>query len=806
MTGIDTLVGELTLAEKCALVAGDSPFTVPGLDRLGIPGWRLSDGPVGVRGISMGTGLVLPSTSAIAATWDLDLVEALGAALGDEAVDRSIDVLLGPAINLHRSPRGGRHFEYFSEDPELSARLGVAYIRGVQSRGVAACAKHFVANEQEHERTTIDTIVDERTLREVYLRPFEAAVVDGDVRTLMAAYNFVNGHHACSHPDLLQTILRDEWGFDGLVMSDWGAMKDAVLTANHGLDLEMPGPGRWWGGGALEAAVTAGEVAESSVDDKVTNILRLLDRCGRLPGETFAGDETNIERPEHRALARRAAADAIVLVKNDDSLLPLRAGQSIALIGPGAASTALFGGGSASLTPYRTTNVVDTMRERWDGDVLHEVGIDITRSAPTIPTEWLPDGIDVALFRPGSDEPIHTDHVDGLLYVWHDDAHGLDRAPVARFEFDVVPDVSGAARIMGSGFGEVVLSVDGATVTDNRVDPFSSRLGFTAGTGTIDLVAGHRHRFVVETRPHGDEPGMPLVLLDVGIAPLPGTDAASAIDAAADAAAAADVAVVVVGSSNEWEAEARDRDDLSLPVGQDELVRRVVAANPRTIVVVNSGGPMLLPWLDDVPAALVAWYPGQEGCAAITDVLVGDAEPGGRMPTTWARDERDTPSFLHYPGEAGEVRYGEERWVGHRWYDARGIDPLIPFGHGGSYTTFEWAAPRVDGTGTKRTIEVDVANTGTRPGSDVVQVYVEPIDPSTARPVRHLAGFAKVHLDPGAHATATVTLDDVAFRRWDVAASKWVVDPGSYDLVVAASAVDLRSRIRVELGAGTVDA
>jgi len=799
MTDIADLIARLTLAEKCTLLAGDAPFTVPGCERLGIPGWRLSDGPVGVRGTSMGEGMVLPSSSAIAATWDLDLVEQLGGVLGEESIDRRTDVLLGPAINLHRSPRGGRHFEYFSEDPELSARLAVAYIRGLQATGVAGCAKHLVANEQEHERTTIDTIVDERTLREVYLRPFEAAVVDGDVRTVMAAYNYVNGHHACSHPEVLVSILRVEWGFDGLVISDWGAMKDTVLTATTGLDVEMPGPGRWWGDGRLQEAVETGAIDEAQIDEKVANVLRLLDWLGRLPGETADGEERAVEREEHRVLVRRAAADATVLLKNDEALLPLRPGARLAVVGPGAADTALFGGGSASLTPYRTTNVLDALRSRWDGEIVHEVGVDIRRAAATIPNEWLPDGIDVALYAtPDDTEPIHRDHVDGLIYVWHDETVGLSTSPVARVRFTVVPDQTGTARVMASGFGIVTLAIDGEPVVDNRIDPFSSRLGFTGDTTLFEFEAGTAYEFTVETRPH-DDPGMPLVLLDVGVEMLEYVDPEAAVVAAERAAASADVAVVVVGTSAHWEAEARDRTELSLPLDQDDLVRRVLAANPNTVVVLNCGGPQLLPWLDDVPAALLAWYPGQEGGEAIVDVLLGESEPAGRMPTTWAKAEADTPSHGHYPGDAGVVRYGEERLVGHRWYDAHAIEPAIPFGHGGSYTTFTWSAPRLTGSGPDVVLEVDVANAGERPGAEVVQVYVEPLDPPVDRPLRHLAGFAKVRTDAGASATARIELGEVAFRRWDVDSGGWVVDAGDYDLVVAASAVDLRDRIRHQI-------
>ena len=791
---IARLVGELSLEEKCAMVGGSGPWTVPGCDRLGIPEWRCSDGPVGVRGMAIGTGLVLPGASALAATWDVALVEELGIALGDEAVDRHVDVLLGPTVNLHRSPRAGRHFESFSEDPELSARMAVAYITGLQSRGVAACVKHFVANDQEHERMTIDVQVDERTLREVYLRPFEAAVREADARSIMAAYNFVNGHHACAQPHTLVDILKGEWGFDGIVVSDWGAMKKTIAPAVHGLDLEMPGPGEWWGHGRLLAAVETGEVPLAALDDKVRRVLGLLAWRGRLPGETVTATAVEVERPDHRALVRRAASDAMVLVKNE-GVLPLAPGSSIALIGPGAVSTALLGGGSAELIPYRTTNVLESLGARWTGPVSHVEGIDLTRGAPTIPLEWLPDGVDVSFYAgDGFDgELIAQQRLEAAFNVFHGDDYPGDGPISARFSFTMVPDVSGAARLMAAGLGEIQLFVDGELIADNEVNAFSAGLGFKAGSGVTMLEAHRRHEIVVERRP-SEGSSMPILLLDVGVAVLDGGTSDDRLAAAAALAAAADVAIVVVGSTSEWESEGHDRASLHLPLGQDELVRRVVAANPRTVVVLNCGAPMLLPWIDDVPSVLLAWYPGQEGGEAIVDVLVGDAEPGGRMPTTWARVERDTPSYLHYPGEAGVVRYGEELFVGHRWYDARGIEPLIPFGHGGSYATFEWGEPVLRGSGTDVVVEVPVTNAGDRAGSDVVQVYVGAVDPVVLRPMRQLAGFAKVAVDPGQTASAVVRLDARAFARWDVATGAWLVDPGRYRIEIAASAADLRSR------------
>jgi beta-glucosidase len=795
---IDELLGQLTLDEKCAMVHGADAWSIRGCERLGIPDWRVSDGPVGVRGRAMIPGLVLPGPSAIAASWDVNLVEEIGAALGDEAIDRDVDVVLAPTANLHRSPRGGRHFEAFSEDPSLTARMAVAYITGVQSKGVAACIKHYVANDQEHERFTIDAHVDDRTLREVYLRPFEAAVAEADVRTVMAAYNYVNGQHACAQRDLLLGVLKGEWGFDGVVMSDWNAMKDTVEPAVNGLDLEMPGPGAWWGGDKLRVAIERGDVMEQQLDGKVRRILALLQWRGRLPGTTTTADERSVDRPEHRALARRAAADGMVVIKND-GLLPLAPGRSVALVGPGVASTALLGGGSALLEPHRHTNVRDAFASRWAGAVSSAPGVELRRSADTLPDEWIGgDGVTVELFdgRGFDGAPLATERRKHTYNVWWDDTYPAGHDAVSlRMRFTLVPQGSGRHRLVGSGFGTARLFVDGSLVADSDDGGFPAGFGFFAGAADIDLEAGRALDVILEVvQPVGNT--YPAALVDVGIASV---DLSIGIDEAASAAEAADVAVVVVGSNDEWESEGSDRRDLELPAGQSELIRRVVAANPNTVVVLNCGAPMLLPWLDDVPAALLAWYPGQEGAEAIVDVLVGDAEPGGRMPTTWARHERDTPSYLHYPGEAGIVRYGEELYVGHRGYDARGVEPLIPFGHGGSYTTFEWGPASITADGTDVVVEIPIRNVGERAGSDVVQVYVAFPDAPVARPRKQLAAFAKAHLSAGEQGAARVELDVTAFRRWDVATTSWTVDPGKYELLIAASAVDIRETVTVTI-------
>ncbi|MDE0613971.1 MAG: glycoside hydrolase family 3 C-terminal domain-containing protein [bacterium] len=799
MVDIEALVADLTLEEKCLMVSGEGAWIIPGCERLGIPDWCVSDGPVGVRGRTMGPGLVMPGPSALAATWSPALVRELGQALGTEAVDRRVDMILAPTVNLHRSPRGGRHFESYSEDPELSSRMAVAYITGVQSQGVGACVKHFVANDQEFERHTINVDVDERSLREIYLPPFEAAVNQAGVRAVMGAYNFVNGHHACAQPDLLVGVLKEEWGFDGLVVSDWGAIKETVAPAAHGLDLEMPGPGRWWGKGKLQEAVEAGLVDVTLVDDKVRRIVGFLDWAGRL-GTPTDHDEASIERPEHRALARRAAVESMVLVRNSDDTLPSASDKTIALIGPGAAETAVLGGGSASLVPHRTTTVLESLGERLGERLIgHAPGVDMRRKADAVPESWIADGVRFELYDGiGFDgEPFETLTRPLPFNVWYGELWPKDLdAMSVRLEFTMTPEQSGRHRFCALGFAHARLFVDGELVADNHVEGFSAGLGLHGGHGYFDLEAGKPYQIRLDHVP--PEGGQWLSIVDVG-AELANLDRETGLDEAAALAAQADTAVVVVGSNAEWESEGGDRDSIELPNNQDELVERVLDANPNTVVVLNCGAPMTMPWLDRAKAVLLAWYPGQEAGEAIADVLVGDADPGGRMPTSWAWREQDTPAYLNYPGEAGEVRYGEGIFVGYRWYDARGIVPMVPFGHGGSYTTFDWGPPEVSGEGTDITVSVPVTNTGDRGGNDVVQVYVAPPEGGVPRPPKELAGFAKLTLDPGETATAVIELNERSFARWDPEAHCWTVDPGQYQLVVAASSTDIRSAVTVEV-------
>jgi beta-glucosidase len=802
---VEELLAQLSLDEKASLTAGaDLWHTVP-IARLGIPSLVLSDGPSGARGTSLAEGPTsasFPCGTALAATWNTALVERVGAAIGDDARTKGANVLLGPTMNLHRSPLGGRNFECHSEDPHLSARTAVAFIRGLQGRGVAACAKHFAANDSEFERMTISSEVDPRALRELYLAPFEAAVREAGAWTVMSAYNKLNGAWAAENPWLLRELLKREWGFDGAVVSDWFGTHTTAESANAGLDLEMPGPARHLGA-KLADAVRKGEVEEKTLDDAVRRLLRVAHRSGALDAP-FAGPERAVDRPEHRALARRAAAEAIVLLRNEADTLPLDAGRiaRIAVIGPNAAHTVVQGGGSARVRPHYAVSALDGIRARAgaNAEVRFELGCTSHKTTPTLDDRVLAGPLRVEYWNgaEASGPPVLVREARDAYFAWlgHFAPEVDSRAFRVRLTGTIAPRESGAYTFSLVCAGKSRLFLDGALAVDDWTGQTPGEAFFGLGSAEVKadvrLEAGRAVEIAVEF----SNEGRPMLGgLKVGCMPaLP----ADMIERAERAAADADAAIVVVGLNDEWESEGHDRADLELPGRQVELVERVAAANPRTIVVVNSGAPVRMPWLERVPAVVQLWYPGQECGNALADVLFGDVNPSGRLPTTFPKRIEDTPAFLHYPGEAGKVVYGEGLFMGYRGYDKRRVEPLFPFGHGLSYTRFRYANLRLERervrSGEPVVALLDVANEGARAGQEVVQLYVRDVVSTLTRPEQELRAFAKPELAPGETATVRFELGPRAFAFWDPAQDDWVVEPGEFELRAGASSRDLRAR------------
>jgi beta-glucosidase len=798
------IIEAMTLDEKASLTAGANLWYLPPVPRLGIPALKVSDGPSGVRGDSLvgRRSLSLPCGMAVGSTWNPELVERLGGVLAEEARSKNVHVLLGPTVCIVRTPLAGRTFESFSEDPLLTARLTVAYVRGVQAGGVACCIKHFACNDQEHERMTISAEVDERALREIHLVAFEDAVRDAGVWAVMTAYNKVNGTYCCEQPDLLGTILREEWGFDGLVMSDWFGTHSTVPAAAAGLDLEMPGPSAWFGP-TLADAVRDGVVDESVVDEKVRHVLRLMERVGIL-GQTPSPDELEVDDPGRRAVAREVAAEGTVLLVND-GILPLGPVSSVAVIGPNARQLAM-GGGSSEVTPYRRRSVADALAERLpDARVVSEVGCRIERGLPPIDMRLVNDGgFMIEYFDsadPPTDEsaPVEAGVAHAARIMWIGPPRpGLEIGAFSvRIRGNFTPDVPGAWRLGLESAGCALLRLDGDIVVDNT-DPSRGTGFYGAGSEpvevTLDLAAGHTYELAVDVWPRSAT--SPILGARIGASP---PDTGDEFERAVSAAAEADVAVVVVGSNGEFESEGYDRPDLSLPGRQRELVEAVMDANPRTVVVVNAGSPVEMPWAERAAAVLMAWYPGEEGADALADIITGSSEPTGRLPVTFPARVEDGPAGLgvegdRYPGIEGRVVYGEGVLVGYRFYETTRLAPLFPFGHGLSYGDIAFEEVEADGDH----VTVHLVNNGARPGTEVVQVYVRSPEARVRRPDRELAGFAKVHLDAGGQETVRIDLGAPAFRYWDVDAHRWRSDHGRYELLVGASSRDIRATVEVE--------
>jgi beta-glucosidase len=800
---LDDLVAGLTLDEKASLTAGHDLWSTVHVPRLGIPSVRVTDGPNGARGAAVpgsagATAVCVPCGSALGATWDPELVERVGALLGGEARSKECRVLLAPTVNIHRSPLAGRNFECYSEDPLLSGRIAAGFIRGVQSCDVATTVKHFVGNEAEFERMTINSVIDERTLREIYLLPFEIAVREGGALGLMTSYNRVNGDYCTDHDDLIAGILRDEWGFEGFVITDWYAATDTVRSSIAGTDLEMPGPARAFGT-RLAVRVRSGDLDESFVDAQVRRLLEVFDRVGALD-DPPPGPERSEDTPAHRALAYEAATAAMVLLRND-GILPLDLGDvsRIAVIGPNADRAQIMGGGSASLSVHYRTTPLEAIRERFGPDVgiSHERGCVIDRTVPPLGGASIvradgSPGLDVEFFAgyEPTGEVVRRGHLASTRALFLGAPPGVgseEFSLVARGRF--TPTESGPHTLTLIQAGRARLFVDDAVVLDGVEDPPDRGTDFF-GFGSeeieaeVQLGAGRSVEVRIE---YSSRSSAGVHGVKIGCrAPVP----PDLIDRAVRTAFESDIAVVVVGTNDDWESEGHDRIALELPGDQDELIRRVAEANPNTVVVLNSGAPVTLDWVEDVPALLQMWFGGQEMSRALVDVLVGDSEPGGRLPTTYPIALEDNPSFGNFPGADGEVRYEEGVFVGYRWYDTKDIPVRFPFGHGLSYTTFDVdlsATPSEHRLGAQTHLEVQVTNTGSRAGSEVVQCYVAPIGGPVGRPRKELKAFAKVALDAGASTSVTLPLDDRAFAFWDVGTGQWRVEPGSYELHIGRS-------------------
>jgi len=816
---IDALLHAMTRDEKALLLAGASMWTTHAIERLGIPSIKVSDGPNGARG---GEGFVgghvtsacFPVGIALASTWNPDLIEQIGQALGEEARSKGAQMLLAPTVNMQRSPLNGRNFECYSEDPYLTARIAVAYITGVQSKNVGATVKHFVCNDSEFERNSISSDVGERAMREIYLPSFQAAVQEAKTWGVMASYNRVNGVFASENATTLRAILKDEWSFDGIVMSDWFGTKSTAPSINKGLDLEMPGPAIWRIQQQVVLLVEGGVVKVEAVDEAVRRLLRLFIRSGAFE-HPEQQPEQSTNNPAHRTLIRTTAAESIVLLKNEEDILPLNADtlKTIAIIGPNAKAAQIMGGGSAqvnaqyAITPY--DGIVAQVGDK--AQIGYEIGCTNHKMLPRLDTALLSKGegqeqsftLNYYNSFDLSGEPVYQNATNTAEQIWMGTiAPGVQKEKFsARLTGKLTPQESGTHSFGLSSAGLTRLFIDGRLALDNWTQQTPGDtyfgMGSTEVVASVEMIADRTYNLAVE---YSSQDAPAINGLRVGYLPPIATDS---IERAATLAAKSDVALLLVGLNGDWESEGHDRPNMDLVGKQVELIERVAAANSRTVVVLQTGSPVTMPWLDRVASVIEAWYPGQECGNSIADVLFGTVNPSGKLTQTFPQRLEDNPAYINYPGENGHVHYGEGIFIGYRYYEKKQIVPLFPFGFGLSYTNFAYDNLRLN-TDTILpdegvTISIDITNTGKRAGQEVVQVYIHDVTASVLRPIKELKGFTKVALAPAETKTVTLTLDRTSFAYWDDGQHAWVAEAGEFEILVGSSSQDIRKKATLQV-------
>ncbi len=802
---VDDLFGRLTQDEKLALLSGTG-FTTKPIPRLGLPGMAVADAGQGVRGGPGGTtgpATAFPAAVEMASTWDTNLICQVGQAIGDEARNKGpgVQVELGPAINIHRSPMGGRNGEYFTEDPFLDAQLTVAYVQGMQSMDVGACLKHFVCNNQEMDRSEVNVIVGERALREIYLPAFKAGVQEGKAWAIMSSYNRINGFHASANHYLLTDVVKQEWGFDGLVMSDWGGVHETDVV-QAGNDLEMP-TNRDMTVPKLKAALTDGSVTQAAVDDSVHRILRTVVRTGLLDGPMHP-DPTQVNSPAHAALALEVAEKGIVLLKNQKNILPLDPEmKSIAVIGESAEHLQVDALGSPEVPPTHVVELLDAIKARAGDTTVNYVPAGGNGDPLTASVVMLPDGSGHG-FKAEYFKNRDLQGQPALVRV--DEKIDLQnpRRPAPGFPQNNF-SVRWTAKLTAPATGKYFFTftsddgcrvfLDGKAIIDHWVEtsamPFRSEAELTAGK-TYDLrveyfQAGGNYVAQLNWQWPGER------FFDDAIA----------------AAKKSDVAIVCVSTLG-MEGEGNDRPSMDLPGNQVDLIRAITAANKKTIVLLNNGTPVTMQdWLAQVPAIVEGWFPGQEGGTALAAILFGDVNPSGKLPDTLAASRDDYPDANNYPGVNHEVHYAEGIYVGYRHFDKDSIQPLFPFGYGLSYTTFGYKNLQLSRTqlapGGSVTASVDITNTGKRAGEEVAELYIHDLRPQIDKPVRELKGFAKVALQPGETKTVQFTTQPRDLAYFDEPGHQWKADAGDYEIEVGASSRDIRQKAVMQLNADFSD-
>ncbi|KAF3385148.1 putative beta-glucosidase H [Penicillium rolfsii] len=797
--------------DKIALLSGIDFWHTHPIPEFNVPSIRATDGPNGIRGTKFFAGIpaaCLPCGTALGATWDRDLIYQAGELLGEECIAKGAHCWLGPTINMQRAPIGGRGFESFAEDPHLSGILAKSIILGCESKGVISTVKHFVGNDQEHERRAVDVLVTQRALREIYLRPFQIVARDAKPGALMTSYNKINGKHVVEDARMLN-LVREEWKWNPLVMSDWYGTYTTIDSLNAGLDLEMPGVSRYRGK-YLESAIQARLIKQSTIDARARKLLEFVKQASRVQ---VSREERGRDFPEDRALNRKICANSIVLLKNE-GILPLpKEIKKIALIGSHMKTPAISGGGSASLEPYYSVSLYDACREALPNvEVLYEAGAYAHKMLPVI-DRLLSNAVIHFYNEPMgkerhliSTEPVSTTAFQFMDYY----APGLNRGLFwATLLGDFTPDASGIWDFGLSVFGTANLYIDDELVIDNTTSQTRGTAFFGKGTveesGSKELVAGTTYKIRIEFGSANTTTMKTVGMVNFGggaanLGACLRMDRDEMIEKAVKAATEADYTILCTGLNKDWESEGFDREHMDLPPGVDRLILKVLkAAANKTVIVNQSGTPVTMPWADQAQCIVQAWYGGNETGHGIADVLFGEVNPCGKLPLSWPVDVKHNPAYLNYASVGGRVLYGEDIYAGYRFYEKTEREVLFPFGHGLSYTTFKVSpsvtvAPEIFNMDKPSVATVQIKNTGKVAGAQILQLYISAPESPTPRPRKELHGFEKVFLQPGEERTVEIQLDRYATSFWDEIEDMWKSEQGTYDVLIGTSSQEVVAR------------
>ena len=798
------VISNLSLEQKVSLLSGFDNWHTPDIKKYGIPKIKMSDGPNGVRGDSSTkqSSACFPSPILLGATWNEKLIKKIGSATGEEALFKDVDVLLAPTINLHRHPLGGRHFECYSEDPILTSKIACAYVSGVQSKGVAACLKHFAGNDTEYERHLVSSNIDEKTLRELYLYPFEMGIKKAKAKVVMSAYNKVNNIYCSSHDELINKILKKEWKFDGYVVSDWGAALETVENANGGLDLEMPGPAKTWGKNLVDA-VKAGLVEEKKIDEKVKRILTVAKFTDRFNRKRIS--ERSIDKKSHRKLIKKTAIEGMVLLKNED-VLPLDRNKisNIALIGPNVKDSQIIGGGSAGLNPHYEIHPLEGVSNFLKDEkvkIHYAKGCHVDKYLPAFEKDICyvqgkkEKGFEVEFFRGKNfdGEPIERKVLNGNRF-WalqgfaREFLDEKERPELSvKFSTTYKPSISGEFEFEVFSIGLSRIKINGKELVDNWSSQKKGEafFGFACAPkrNKIKLTKGKEYLVEVEYEFEGRFPA-----IQFGCRP---PDPKNLLEEAVKIAKQSDAVVLVVGTNSDWETEGNDRKGLGLPSDQDVLIRKVLAANKNSVLVLNTGSPVSMPWIKSCPAILQTWFPGQEFGNALAEILFGKESPSGKLPTTYPKKLSDTPAYSCYPGKNLQMDYKEKLLVGYKWYEKKKIEPLFPFGHGLSYSKFELKKVSLLKKKHEIKIKVKLKNIGNFSTFETVQCYLERKAVKADTPKKKLVDFKKLKVAKDKSKKLTLKVSKRDLSEWDVKKSKWEIAKGDYVIHVGTSVRDI---------------